>query len=216
MTCKQACSLREVELGILEWPTVVPSQYGIERRAEAAAQKRKASSRVPKESTPIVGTQESVSTRPVRTRKPAKPRGAPPVPLTMPSGPPAAPSTVHAGASAAPLVPSLIEGQVYGVLLESLDKFVEAYEDLSLDGMSLANRHLALQGVRLREEKDLEYISSILEDRRLFIKKLSRRMQRRIVELGADTTEGEDSSEPVGGSEDEDQPESEAGGGEEA
>ena len=99
VTCKQACSLREVELGILEWPTVVPSQYGIERRAEAAAQKHKASSRVPKESTPIVGTQESVSTRPVRTRKPAKPRGAPPVPLTMPSGPPAAPSTVHAGAS---------------------------------------------------------------------------------------------------------------------
>ena len=41
-------------------------------------------------------------------------------------------------------------------------------------------------------------------------------MQRRIVELGADTTEGEDSSEPVGGSEDEDQPESEAGDGEES
>ena len=94
----------------MEWPTVIASQFGIERRAEAVAQKRKGSSRVPKESTLVVGTQESVLTRPVCTHKPAKPRGAPLVPLTTPSGPSAAPPMINAGASAALLVPSLIEG----------------------------------------------------------------------------------------------------------
>ena len=126
----------------MKWPTVVASPLSIKRRAEGAAAKRKATPQVSKEDAPIVGTQGSVSTAPTRTRKPARPRGAPLESLAA-AGPSTSPAT---GPSTSLVVPvtgansAPVEGRVHGVFLEPLHAFVAAVSDPNVDGLTLGNQ----------------------------------------------------------------------------
>lgn len=205
LASRRGCEFKDVDFGIGRWPTIVPCAESIARRAAGAASKRKGTPQVSKEDVPVAGTQGSISTSTTRTRKPAKPRGAPIESLTAPGPSTTSPATATglsttlvvpvAGPSSAPA-----EGRIHGVYLEPLEPFVAAASDLNLDGLTLSNYIINLQAIRRREEGDSFFISSLLRERRSFIEKLTRRLHRRVRDLGADTTEAESSS----GSEDDD------------
>jgi len=199
LSSRRGCSFKSLEFGIARWPTIAPSPSSLERRAGGAAAKRKGTPQVPKEDVPITGTQGSISTAPTRTRKPAKPRGAPLESLTAAGPSTASPSTV-AGPSSSLVIPVTgassvpVDGRVHGVFLEPLDSFVAAVSNPNVDGLTLGNQLINLEAIRRREEGDSFFITSMLRERRRFIEKLARRLRRRIRELGADTTDEESSS----------------------
>jgi len=196
MESRQGCSFRTTEFGIEVWPEIVVPQAALDRRAEAAAAKRRGVSHVSREDVLVAGTQESISTAKSRSRRPARPRAAP-----------IEPPLVVAGLSAVPKGPTMavastpVEGRAYGVFIEPLDPYLSALSDSSVDGVRLENLLVGLRAIRDREEGEAFYISRMVRHRRRIINKVARRIQRRI---GVDTTDDALPSSSEDDSDDED------------
>ena len=78
--------------------------------------------------------------------------------------------------------------------MEPLEPYITTLGDPLLDGLNLSNILVRLRAVQRREEGEADNIAMMVADRSNFIEKLARRLERRIADLGEDTTEEESAS----------------------
>ncbi|KAF9648774.1 hypothetical protein BDM02DRAFT_3128859 [Thelephora ganbajun] len=172
---KQGCSFKDVDWGIIAWPTLRTTEEGISRRAKEASMKRKGTASKLEASgsgtknKPFVLTQESISTVTTRPRACRK--------------------TIKVPGSAPSLASISAPSHTASLLMESVVPFQNVLSDPDRTSDSLGLAQLKLRGILRREHGEVRYLAGLVKDRRVFCAPLLAHMNREARRLGGDATD---------------------------
>jgi len=177
LTSRQGCSFQKMDWGITEWPTIVATEAGKARRAGAVNTTRKKPSRSEWGEDSMVGAQESISTHTTRSQGKGKKVTIAPPAIPEPSG-----SLV--------VDPIAVQGRSHQVIIEPLLPYLTILSDPSRSGMDLRLKRIELRAIQRREAGESLNIANMVDERGEVINKLIRQMDREILQLGSDLSDG--------------------------
>lgn len=177
LTSRQGCSFQKMDWGVTEWPTIVVTEAGKARRAEADS-KRKRLSRSEWREDSVVGAQESISTHTMRSQGKGKKVTIAPPGTPEPSG-----SLV--------VDPVAVQGRSHQVMIEPLLPYLAILSDPSRSSMDLRLKRIELRAIRRREAGESLNIANMVDERGEVIDKLIRQMDREILQLESDLSDGD-------------------------